>query len=124
LKKVCFRVALSHEVVNPFQLVDCIHEVPLPYQSVASHGDWIYVGTKDGQVLVYAVERKISPQGKAVYSSRMEKKRALPFGKKPIEALEICAEIGRLIAFCGETAHAHATLEHASCSDVDCRWKC
>jgi hypothetical protein len=78
-----------------FRVQELITNLQSRVSSLASFGDWIFVGTQDGQVSQYVVE-KTSDGIKGVY---IEKKRFLNHGKKPVEQI-LALEGGVLLTLC------------------------
>ncbi|GAM18972.1 hypothetical protein SAMD00019534_021470, partial [Acytostelium subglobosum LB1] len=86
-------------IMNPFELIPVINNVPCKIESIDIWGSNIYIGTNDGQILMYIIE-KVENTGKISFKSRMEKKRTLGHGKKPVEKILLIADIGKLLTLC------------------------
>ncbi|KAF2074658.1 hypothetical protein CYY_004053 [Polysphondylium violaceum] len=85
--------------VSPFDLIPIVNSVPCKIESIDIWGNNIYIGTNDGQILLYILE-KVEQNRKISFKSKLEKKRSLGHGKKPIEKIILIADIGKLISLC------------------------
>ncbi|EGG25027.1 hypothetical protein DFA_03273 [Cavenderia fasciculata] len=85
--------------MNTFDLIPVISNVPVKIESIDIWGNNIYIGTNDGQVLLYIIE-KVELNKKVTFKSRMEKKRSLGHGKKPVEKILLISDIGKLLTLC------------------------
>jgi len=85
--------------VSPFDLIPIVNSVPCRIESIDIWGNNIYIGTNDGQILLYILE-KVEQNRKVSFKSKLEKKRSLGHGKKPIEKIILIADIGKLISLC------------------------
>jgi hypothetical protein len=81
--------------MNPFEIAPLISNVPCKVESLASHADTIYVGTSDGQLLLYTTARSARPH--------LLTKASLGLGKKPVERVEVLGALGRVLALADST---------------------
>lgn len=86
--------------MNPTTLVPLIENIPQRISAASSWDDKIYLGTVDGSILIYSVVRKQLPSGRVSYTSRLENKKELKHGKRPVEQLEVFPEFGKIISLC------------------------
>ncbi|KAK5578265.1 hypothetical protein RB653_003220 [Dictyostelium firmibasis] len=86
-------------MLNPFELIPIVNSVPCKIESIEIWQNNIYLGTNDGQVLLYIIE-KVENNKKVTFKSRMEKRKTLGYGKKPVEKLLLIADIGKLLTLC------------------------
>jgi Vacuolar sorting protein 39 domain 2/CNH domain/Vacuolar sorting protein 39 domain 1 len=70
-------------------------------RTFATYKDKMYVGTKDGHVLLYSVlASDKSTANVARYESELLKKKSLGRGKKPVQQLECIGALGQLAVLC------------------------
>ncbi|KAN0026961.1 hypothetical protein ACTFIU_009639 [Dictyostelium citrinum] len=86
-------------MLNPFELIPIINNTPCKIESIEIWQNNIYLGTNDGQILLYIIE-KVENNKKVSFKSRMEKSKSLGYGKKPVEKLLLIADIGKLLTLC------------------------
>ncbi|EGC30043.1 hypothetical protein DICPUDRAFT_99651 [Dictyostelium purpureum] len=85
--------------MNPFELIPIVNNVPSKIESIEIWANNIYLGTNDGQVFLYIIER-VENNKKITFKSRMEKRKSLNHGKKPVEKLLLMSDIGKLLTLC------------------------
>ena len=78
--------------MNPFEVVPLITSVPCKVASLACGGDSVYVGTSDGQVLLYRAPAAGSAR------PQMMAKCFVGAGRKSVERLQVVASLGRVLA--------------------------
>ncbi|EAL68649.1 hypothetical protein DDB_G0277663 [Dictyostelium discoideum AX4] len=86
-------------MLNPFELIPIIKNAPCKIESIEIWQNNIYLGTNDGQILLYIIE-KVENNKKITFKSRMENSKSLGYGKKPVDKLLLIADIGKLLTLC------------------------
>ncbi|KJE88502.1 TGF beta receptor associated protein [Capsaspora owczarzaki ATCC 30864] len=95
--------------VTPFQLVPMIENViedrssKAEITSVELWDNNVYVGTSDGFLLYFVLERGVSPTGKTTYQSRLESKKHLGLGKKAVDKILAVPRHQKLVVVCNGT---------------------
>ncbi|XP_065641872.1 vam6/Vps39-like protein isoform X1 [Hydra vulgaris] len=88
-----------------FDCYPIVERLPLVIQSIATSGDKLLIGTKEGHLLVYNIIEEVSQTGKKfqVHFSRSNK----TFGKKAVKQLNIYEKIGVIFSLSDEIISVH-----------------
>eukprot|EP00026_Physarum_polycephalum_P001849 Phypoly_transcript_01852.p1 GENE.Phypoly_transcript_01852~~Phypoly_transcript_01852.p1 ORF type:complete len:921 (+),score=179.80 Phypoly_transcript_01852:230-2992(+) len=83
-----------------FEIIPVALNIPCKVECLDSWGDKMYVGTPDGHVLLYVIEKQKSSDGKTTFKSRMETKKKVGGKKAPVTKIEVFPDIGRVFVLC------------------------
>lgn len=101
-----------------YAAIPILKKLPLKIESAAAHGDRLYLGTKEGHLLVYIVAEKDSVDGpKYAVSLKCSNK---AFAKKPIIQLCVIPELGLLISLSEGTVSVHNLSLEPNTPPIDC----
>ncbi|XP_075549963.1 vacuolar protein sorting 39 [Dermacentor variabilis] len=101
-----------------YTAIPLIKKMPLKVESVAAHGDKLYLGTKDGNLLVYTVVEKDSADGPKFFVHLGFSNKV--FAKKPITQLCVIPELNLLISLSDGSLSVHHLSLEPNTPPIDC----